>query len=68
MLEGNQPLLKAKDLSLSFGGVRAVNDISLEIARGAIHSLIGPNGSGKTTLFRMTLGEEVFNGKVLYQK
>jgi branched-chain amino acid transport system ATP-binding protein len=56
MLEGSQPLLKVKDLSLSFGGVRAVNDISLEIARGAIHSLIGPNGSGKTTFLNIVSG------------
>jgi len=49
-------LLKVKDLSLSFGGVKALDDISLDLNRGEILGLIGPNGAGKTTLFNVITG------------
>lgn len=45
------PLLSVSDLHLSFGGVRALNGISFDIAAGEIFSIIGPNGAGKTTIF-----------------
>ncbi len=43
-------------LSISFGGIRAVNDVSFEVAENSIFSIIGPNGSGKTTIFNMISG------------
>ena len=49
MLEGNR-------LSIAFGGVRAVTDVTLRIARGELVGLIGPNGAGKTTLLRLLTG------------
>jgi branched-chain amino acid transport system ATP-binding protein len=60
------PLLEARSLSKSFGGVRALADVSIEIERGAIYGLIGPNGAGKTTLFNLLTGlYKPDHGKVL---
>jgi branched-chain amino acid transport system ATP-binding protein len=44
-------LLKVEDISISFGGVMALNNISFEVNKGEIYAIIGPNGSGKTTIF-----------------
>ncbi|SFL49547.1 ABC transporter ATP-binding protein [Geodermatophilus ruber] len=51
-----EPILTAAGLDRSFGGIHAVNDVSLEIPQGALHAIIGPNGSGKTTLFNLITG------------
>jgi branched-chain amino acid transport system ATP-binding protein len=50
-------LLRTEHLICDFGAVRAVNGVSLRVAAGTLHSLIGPNGSGKTTLFNLIAGE-----------
>jgi ABC-type branched-subunit amino acid transport system ATPase component len=52
----NTPLLEVRNASLAFGGVRALDDVSLEINANEILSIIGPNGAGKTTLFNVISG------------
>ena len=46
-------LLSAQNLSVRFGGVLAVNNVSFEVRRGEVFTLIGPNGAGKTTVFNL---------------
>ena len=46
-------LLSAQNLSVRFGGVLAVNDVSFDVRRGEVFTLIGPNGAGKTTVFNL---------------
>jgi branched-chain amino acid transport system ATP-binding protein len=48
--------LDLEHLTMRFGGVMAVNDVTMSIERGEIHGLIGPNGSGKTTIFNVVSG------------
>ena len=67
------PLLVATGLSKSFGGIKAVNDAKIEVARGSITGLIGPNGAGKTTLFnllsnfiRSDKGRVIFDGEPIH--
>ena len=50
------PLLETENLSIAFGGVKAVDSVSLAVEPGKIHSIIGPNGAGKTTLFNLISG------------
>jgi len=50
------PLLSARSLSRSFGGLRALDSVDLELAEGEILGVIGPNGAGKTTLFSLIAG------------
>ena len=64
------PLLSLDALTRTFGGLRAVSEVSFDVARGEICSIIGPNGAGKTSLFnlisgvlRPTSGRIVFDGE-----
>ncbi len=54
--EGSDVLLRAEAVTKRFGGLVAVRDVSLEVARGSIVSIIGPNGAGKTTFFNVLAG------------
>ncbi|HKI49749.1 MAG TPA: ABC transporter ATP-binding protein [Desulfobacteria bacterium] len=45
--------LKAENISIDFGGIRAVNDVSFEVEKGTIFTIVGPNGAGKTTIFNI---------------
>ena len=65
-------LLSLQNASLRFGGIVALDDVSLEAKEGSIFGLIGPNGAGKTTafnvitrLYRIDSGDIVFDGKSL---
>lgn len=49
-------LLEVKNLTISFGGLRAVDDFNLTIKKGQLYGLIGPNGAGKTTVFNLLTG------------
>ncbi|MBQ9428282.1 MAG: ABC transporter ATP-binding protein [Clostridia bacterium] len=49
-------LLETKDLSIQFGGLKAVDHLNLSIKEGQLYGLIGPNGAGKTTVFNMLTG------------
>ena len=51
-----QPLLNIQHLNKSFGGLKAVQDVSLQVPEGSLTALIGPNGAGKTTLFALMSG------------
>ena len=53
---GGQPVLELKGLSKSFGGLRAVREVTLAIMPGDRKAIIGPNGAGKTTLFNLITG------------
>jgi branched-chain amino acid transport system permease protein len=68
----SKPLLQIEDLGLHFGGLAAVNHVSLQANSGQILGLIGPNGAGKTSLFNVvtgvykpTFGRVVFDGRVI---
>ncbi len=59
--------LVCSNLTMQFGGLMAVHDVSLEIKSGSITGLIGPNGAGKTTLFNMITGNlKPTSGKALF--
>lgn len=49
-------VLKTENLGISFGGLKAVQELNLEIKEGQLYGLVGPNGAGKTTVFNMITG------------
>ena len=66
----SQPILQLRDVSLSFKGIKALNALSFEVARGEICALIGPNGAGKSSLlniingvYRADSGSVIFDGE-----
>ena len=70
MAEVATPILEAERVSLRFGGVRALTDVSFAVRRGEIFSIIGPNGAGKTSMvncvsgrYRPTEGRILFEGR-----
>jgi len=72
MTSVSDPLLSARDLSVRFGGVLAVDQVSFDVQRGEVFTLIGPNGAGKTTAFNVITrlytpneGEVEFGGESL---
>jgi len=54
-----EPLLQVDNLVKNFGGVRATDDLTLDVRAGEVHALIGPNGAGKTTFIGQLMGEIV---------
>ncbi len=56
MSEKNTPMLEVKELSIQFGGLRAVDGLNMRVNKGQLYGLIGPNGAGKTTVFNMLTG------------
>src|SRR5580698_10184398 len=51
-----EPAIRARNLTRSFGPVRALDDLTLEVPVGAVFGFLGPNGAGKTTTIRLLLG------------
>ena len=49
-------LLAVEHVSLSFGGVRAISDVSFDIRKGEVRAIIGPNGAGKTSMLNVVNG------------
>ncbi|GAC1549877.1 MAG: branched-chain amino acid ABC transporter ATP-binding protein/permease [Collimonas sp.] len=65
-------LLSGQKILMQFGGLKALNEVNLDIVKGSVHGLIGPNGSGKSTMmnvltgiYKPTAGKVVFNGKTI---
>jgi len=65
-------LLSGKQILMQFGGLKALNEVNLDIIKGSVHGLIGPNGSGKSTMmnvltgiYKPTSGKVEFNGRTI---
>ncbi|MEH6633148.1 MAG: ABC transporter ATP-binding protein [Halopseudomonas aestusnigri] len=72
MVQSGDTLLEAKGVSLRFGGIRALTDVSFTVRKGEVFSIIGPNGAGKTSMlncvsgrYKPQEGEIIYNGKNL---
>src|SRR5215470_485759 len=55
----NDVILETHNLRKEFGGLVAVEEVSLQVRRGSLHSIIGPNGAGKTTFFNLLTGNHM---------
>ncbi|MFQ5485089.1 MAG: ABC transporter ATP-binding protein [Desulfobacterales bacterium] len=71
----DQPILQMREVTKTFGGIFALNEVTFDLFEGDILGIIGPNGSGKTTLvncitgfIKMTYGEVLFRGKNISRK
>lgn len=64
----HEPILQVRHLSKAFGGLKATNDVSFDMAPGEFSAIIGPNGAGKSTLFNLMTGyHRVDSGEVLFK-
>jgi ABC-type branched-subunit amino acid transport system ATPase component len=70
-----EPVLRARDVSVMFGGLKALDGVSITVGGGTIHGLMGPNGAGKSTLFdvfsgllRPRAGEVLLDGRPVTRK
>jgi len=62
-------LLRVENVSVAFGGVRAVNSVSFEVGEGEVYTLIGPNGAGKTTIFNLiSLIYPLSSGRIVFEE
>src|ERR671911_2575564 len=64
----SEPVLRVHGLCINFGGLAAVDNVSLEVHFGELHAVIGPNGAGKTTLINLLSGDlPASAGSVLFR-
>jgi ABC-type uncharacterized transport system ATPase subunit len=62
------PILEMRDVHKHYGGIRALNGLTLSIPAGEVHCILGPNGAGKSTFFKMLMGtERPTSGRIVYQ-
>ena len=67
-MTGESPVLEARDISLNFGGVRALSHVSFSVGQGELFSIIGPNGAGKTSMLNCISGRYTpTEGQVLFK-
>ncbi len=64
-MPADEPILEARDITVDFGGIRAVDQVTLRVQPGEIVGIIGPNGAGKTTLLNAISGFVECDGEVL---
>src|SRR3954471_8378165 len=62
MTDADQPVVALRNISKTFGGVRALDAVNLTIRRGEVHGLLGENGSGKSTLIKILSGFHAADG------
>ncbi len=55
-MKKSEPILRAENISISFGGLKALDNVSLEINQGEIFAITGPNGAGKATMLNVING------------
>jgi len=61
------PLVRTERLTKAFGALTAVNEVTLEVEEGSLHSVIGPNGAGKTTFFNLLTGQHApTSGRIIF--
>jgi branched-chain amino acid transport system ATP-binding protein len=61
------PLVRTERLTKSFGALTAVNEVTIEVEEGSLHSVIGPNGAGKTTFFNLLTGQHTpTSGRIVF--
>ena len=56
MTDNSTPLVEMRDISISFGGIKAVDHVSIDLYPGEVVGLLGHNGAGKSTLIKMPVG------------